>query len=100
LLLYGTPDDEAEPVCFLWDDQLQWVELSRWLFEVKAGIFTGRVSALVRSELWLLIEQKLGKGSAMMLYPTNNDQGFTALTLGNPSRTMVDIEGLFLVKVR
>jgi CRISP-associated protein Cas1 len=26
LLLYGTPDDEAEPVCFLWDDQLQWVE--------------------------------------------------------------------------
>lgn len=74
-------------------------ELSRWLFEVKAGIFTGKVSALVRSELWLLIEQKLGKGSAMMLYPTNNDQGFTALTLGNPSRTMVDIEGLFLVKV-
>jgi CRISP-associated protein Cas1 len=26
LLQYGTPDDEAEPFCFLWDDQLQTVE--------------------------------------------------------------------------
>lgn len=26
LLQYGNPDDEAEPFCFLWDDQLQWVE--------------------------------------------------------------------------
>jgi CRISPR-associated protein Cas2 len=26
-------------------------ELSRWLFEVQAGVFTGRVSALVRGEL-------------------------------------------------
>ena len=38
-------------------------ELSRWLFEVKAGVFTGKVSALVRDELWQLIQQKLGKGS-------------------------------------
>lgn len=26
LLQYGNPDDEAEPFCFLWDDQLEWVE--------------------------------------------------------------------------
>jgi CRISP-associated protein Cas1 len=26
ILQYGTPDDEAEPICFLWDDQLEWVE--------------------------------------------------------------------------
>jgi CRISPR-associated protein Cas2 len=73
-------------------------ELSRWLFEVKAGVFTGKVSALVRDELWDSIGAKLGKGSAMMIYPANNEQGFQAKTLGNPSRHLVDIEGLLLVK--
>lgn len=74
-------------------------ELSRWLFEVKAGVFTGRVSALVRDELWDLIAQKLGKGSAVMIYPKNCEQGFDARILGNPSRSLVDIEGVLLVKV-
>lgn len=26
ILQFGDPDAEAEPVCFLWDDQLEWVE--------------------------------------------------------------------------
>lgn len=73
-------------------------ELSRWLFEIKAGVFAGRVSALVRDELWGLIEQQVGKGSAVMIYPQRNEQGFTARMLGNPSRVLVDIEGLLLVR--
>lgn len=73
-------------------------ELSRWLFEVKAGVFVGKVSALVREELWHLVEQQLGKGSAVMIQSANNEQGFSAKTLGNPSRRLVDIEGLFLVQ--
>ncbi|WP_039727682.1 type I-E CRISPR-associated endoribonuclease Cas2e [Leptolyngbya iicbica] len=74
-------------------------EISRWLFEIKAGVFAGRISALVRDELWTLIEDKLGNGSAVMLYPQRNEQGFDARMLGNPSRTLVDIEGILLVKV-
>ncbi|MEM6253157.1 MAG: type I-E CRISPR-associated endoribonuclease Cas2e [Cyanobacteria bacterium P01_D01_bin.156] len=74
-------------------------ELSRWLFEIKAGVFAGKVSALVRDELWQLIEQKLGRGSAVMIYPKRNEQGFDARMLGNPSRSLVDIEGVLLVKV-
>lgn len=74
-------------------------ELSRWLFEIKAGVFAGRISALVRDELWLLVEQKLGHGSAVMIYPQRNEQGFGARMLGNPSRSLVDIEGLLLVKI-
>jgi CRISPR-associated protein Cas2 len=73
-------------------------ELSRWLFEVKPGVFTGRVSALVRDELWKLVEKKLGKGSAVLLYSANTEQGFKVQTLGNPSRSFVDIEGVLLVK--
>jgi CRISPR-associated protein Cas2 len=73
-------------------------ELSRWLFEVQAGVFTGRVSALVRQELWQIIEKKLGKASAVMIYSANNEQGFKAQMLGNPSQSLVDIEGVLLVK--
>jgi len=73
-------------------------ELSRWLFEIKAGVFAGRVSALVRDELWALIEQQLGKGSAVLIYPQRNEQGFSARMLGNPSRSLVDIEGILLVR--
>ncbi|BDM82869.1 type I-E CRISPR-associated endoribonuclease Cas2e [Acaryochloris marina] len=73
-------------------------ELSRWLFEVKAGVFTGRVSALVREELWQLIEKQLGRGSAVLIHSAKNEQGFSARILGNPSRSLVDIEGILLVK--
>lgn len=75
-------------------------ELSRWLFEIKAGVFVGRISGLVRDELWELIGQKLGKGSAVLLYPQRNEQGFDARMLGNPSRSLVDIDGILLVKVQ
>jgi CRISPR-associated protein Cas2 len=73
-------------------------ELSRWLFEVKAGVFVGKVSALVRDELWKLVGERLGKGSAVMLFPMNTEQGFDTRTLGKPSRQLVDIEGIWLVK--
>lgn len=75
-------------------------ELTRWLFEVKAGVFTGKVSALVRDELWALVADKLKSGSAVMIYSTNNEQGFSAKVLGNRGRTLEDIDGLLLVKVQ
>ncbi len=75
-------------------------ELSRWLFELKAGVFAGRVSAIVRDELWNMIESKLGKGSAVMIYTQNTEQGFGARILGTPSYTLEDIDGLFLVKTQ
>jgi CRISPR-associated protein Cas2 len=74
-------------------------ELSRWLFEIKAGVFTGKVSALVREELWQYIANKVGDGSAVMIYSTNNEQGFNAKILGNRSRTLEDIDGILLVKI-
>ncbi|OLP18277.1 type I-E CRISPR-associated endoribonuclease Cas2 [Leptolyngbya sp. 'hensonii'] len=73
-------------------------EMSRWLFEIKAGVFTGRISALVRDELWKYISEKVGNGSAILIYSTNNEQGFSARMLGSPSRTLEDIEGILLAK--
>ncbi|MFN5515937.1 MAG: type I-E CRISPR-associated endoribonuclease Cas2e [Cyanobacteriota bacterium] len=77
-------------------------ELSRWLFEVKAGVFTGKVSALVREELWAYVASKLksGSGSALMIYSANNEQGFSSKALGNRGRTLEDIDGVLLVKIQ
>jgi CRISPR-associated protein Cas2 len=75
-------------------------ELSRWLFEVKAGIFVGKLSALVRDELWKMVEGKIKNGSALLIYSTNSEQGFTARSLGDPSRQLIDIEGVLLVKTQ
>jgi CRISPR-associated protein Cas2 len=75
-------------------------ELGRWLFEIQAGVFAGKVSALVRDELWSMVEEKLGSGSAVMVYPQRSEQGFGARMLGNPSRSLVDIEGVLLVQVQ
>lgn len=73
-------------------------ELSRWLFEIKAGVFTGKVSGLVRDELWEMVKSKIKDGSAVLIYTTNSEQGFTARSLGDPSRRLVDIDGILLVK--
>jgi CRISPR-associated protein Cas2 len=75
-------------------------ELSRWLFEVKAGVFVGKLSALVRDELWKMVESKIKNGSALLIYSTNSEQGFTARSLGDPSRQLIDIEGVLLVKTQ
>lgn len=73
-------------------------ELSRWLFEIHTGVFVGRVSALVRDQLWDLVSEKVGRGSAILVHSTNTEQGFNARKLGKPSRYLEDIEGLLLVK--
>jgi CRISPR-associated protein Cas2 len=73
-------------------------ELSRWLLEVKVGVFVGKVSALVREELWKTLTDKLKQGSAMLIYPMNNEQGFSIHTLGDTSKVVEDIEGLLLIK--
>ncbi|MBC8204259.1 MAG: type I-E CRISPR-associated endoribonuclease Cas2 [FCB group bacterium] len=72
--------------------------LSRWLIEVKAGVFVGQVSALVRDRLWEKYLENLGKGAALQIWSTNNEQGFDMRMAGERDRIIVDYEGLKLVK--
>ena len=37
-------------------------ELTRWLLELKAGVFVGRVSAMVRERLWARACEAMGEG--------------------------------------
>lgn len=73
--------------------------MSRWLLEIKAGVFVGKLSALVRDELWTYITEKLGEGQALMVYGASTEQGFLAQSVGDRSRMLEDIDGILLVKI-
>lgn len=74
-------------------------ELSRWLIEPKAGVFIGRISALVREKLWERVNRKLGSaGAAVLCWQTNNEQGFDIEMVGDRSRVVVDFDGLKLIR--
>jgi CRISPR-associated protein Cas2 len=74
-------------------------ELTRWLLEVKTGTFVGRVSAMVRDKLWELICTRNHGGGCLMVYNTNNEQGFALRTYGDTTRDLVDFEGITLIRV-
>ncbi len=74
-------------------------DLSRWLIELKAGVFVGRVSALVREALWKRCVKRAEGGTVMQVWRTNNEQGFD-LRYHNPKdRIPINIEGIWLVQV-
>jgi CRISPR-associated protein Cas2 len=75
-------------------------ELTRWLLELRPGVFVGNVSALVREKLWEMICQKLKGGAATLLHSAVSEQGFTIRTHGASDRTIRDFEGLSLVQLR
>ena len=74
-------------------------ELTRWLLEPQAGIFVGRVSALVRERLWQKACAKAQGGGCLMIYASNNEQGFQVQMWGRTARRIEDFDGLFLVRV-
>ena len=73
-------------------------EFTRWMLEVKAGVFVGNVSALVRDKLWDRACRETKGGSALLLHTTNNEQGYTARLWGEPSYYPADCEGMWLVR--
>ena len=74
-------------------------ELTRWLIEPKAGVFVGKVSKLVREKLWNKAVKGSKNGSVIQIWDSNNEQGFKCRVHGEPTRMLVDMEGLMLVKV-
>ena len=74
-------------------------ELSRWMIEPRAGVFVGVMSALVRDKLWTKATKSARGGSAVLIHSSRTEQGFTVRTFGDPSRGLVDIDGLTLVRI-
>jgi len=74
-------------------------ELTRWFLEPKAGIFVGRVSAMVRDHLWEKACGQAREGGCVMIHTSDNEQGFRIRNWGRTARSIEDFEGLFLVRV-
>lgn len=74
-------------------------ELTRWLIEPHSGVFVGHVSALVRDKLWEKCCDKRNEGGVIQLWATNNEQRFAIRTFGDTKRTVVDFDGLQLIRL-
>jgi CRISPR-associated protein Cas2 len=73
-------------------------QISRWLMEVKPGIFVGTVSARVRDAIWAMIRARHTQGGALLVARARNEQGFVMESHGAPTRQVFDIDGLTLIR--
>ncbi len=49
--------------------------LTRWLLEISPGVFVGKVSARVRTLMWVRVLEMVKTGRAIMVYSADNEQG-------------------------
>ena len=75
-------------------------ELTRWLIEPSAGVFVGKVSAMVRDRLWDKAMAEAKDGAGVLIYDAPTEQGFLVRLFGEPTRDLVDCEGVTLVYIR
>ncbi len=74
-------------------------ELSRWLLEPKVGVFVGKPSEAVRERLWKRVcKEVTGTAGCLLITPDTSEQGYRIASHGNPTRTVLDFDGLQLVK--
>lgn len=74
-------------------------ELTKWLMEVKPGVFAGKISSLVRQKLWERVCGNIHVAGAVMLYSMNNEQGFSMEMHGTPHRKVIDVNGLQFIAI-
>ena len=76
-------------------------ELTRWLLELRAGVFVGKVSAMVREKLWEMVCGKVGKkGGGFLIHPANTEQGYMIRSAGITTKLIEDYDGLLLACAR
>lgn len=74
-------------------------DLSRWMIEVKAGVFVGHLSALVRDNLWKRCVRQAEDGTVFQVWSTNNEQGFDLRAHNARGRVPIRIEDVWLIQV-
>lgn len=73
-------------------------EITQWLLEVKAGVFVGNISSAVRQRIWKKVNDNVNEGAALIIYSASNEQGFEMEVCRTPERSVIDMEGIFLIK--
>ncbi|OUN89446.1 MULTISPECIES: type I-E CRISPR-associated endoribonuclease Cas2e [Enorma] len=72
-------------------------DLTRWLLEIAPGVFVGRLSARVRTRLWLRVCSLMKSGRAIMVYSARNEQHLE-FEVFQPDWKPVDCDGVRLIK--
>lgn len=70
--------------------------LTRWLMEISAGVFVGKVNARVRELLWERVVEMIGNGRAIMVRSVRSEQGLDVRVHGHHWEP-IDIDGLTLM---
>jgi len=73
-------------------------ELTRWLIEIRPHVYVGHVNARVRDQLWEKACRELKGGSAVQIWNSPAEQGFTARSWGAPDYVLRDFEGIILIE--
>ena len=71
--------------------------LAVWLLEVRAGVYVGDYSVKVQDMIWQQVEEEIGPGNAVMVWPARNESGFDFRTLGENRRIPCEMDGIKLV---
>ena len=72
-------------------------KLTRWLVEIQAGVYVGRVNQVVRDLLWEQAIKLDPTGRITQAWSTNSDQGFDFRIHGDERRQVVEFDGLKFV---
>ena len=74
--------------------------LSRWLLEVRAGVYVGDYSIKVRLSIWDTVVKNCGDGNAVLVWNTPSEAGYGVQTTGTNARTLRDIDGVELIQYK
>ncbi len=72
--------------------------LSRWMIQLRPGVFVGTLSQRVRDLLWQRTCASLRGGWALILVPAQNEQGFELRLHGIAPVAVEDFDGLKLLR--
>lgn len=71
--------------------------LSRWLVEIRPGVFVGDLSNRVRTHIWECIIGEDFDSRSIMVYSYPSEQGYVIESYGDPYRHVCDFDGLQLI---
>jgi CRISPR-associated protein Cas2 len=74
-------------------------ELSRWMLEIRSGVFIATLTPSVRDLLWQKVCGGMAGRAGILAYSARNEQGFSVEMWGDPSRLVVSIDGLRLLQI-
>jgi CRISPR-associated protein Cas2 len=75
-------------------------QLRRWLQEFRPGVFLGHASALVRDELWALMEESFPDVGVIQIWPAAGEQRFEIRIRQFQGAAIADFDGLRFVTLR